>query len=127
MTSKTKTILTYLGGVLTGVVLTFVFAFMVGTASSSAGDVVMFDKPLKEISGSFEVLQVLPNGNALAMAKNNEDFGLVVLFLADKDVAYYDDMKVETPAGKRLMQVGTFKYITAQEIERTVPVVEFLE
>lgn len=52
MATRTKFILTYLGGIITGIVLTFVFAFMVtyqGNSSPLGNDIVMFEKPQQEI------------------------------------------------------------------------------
>lgn len=131
MSTRTKFILTYLGGVLTGIILTFVLAFMVtyqGNSSSLGDDIVMFEKPQQEIKAtSFEVMQVLPNGSALARVEDMDNFGMIVLFLADKGTSYYDDQKIDVPSGKKVMQVGTYKYVTRSEMEKTVPVVEILD
>lgn len=131
MTTRTKFILTYFGGVLTGVILTFVFAFMVtnqGNSSPLENDIVMFEKPQQEIKvTSFEVMQVLPDGSALARVEDTDNFGMIVLFLADKGAPYYDDQKIDVPSGKKVMQIGTYKYVTRSEMEKTVPVVGFLD
>lgn len=131
MATRTKFILTYLGGVLTGIVLTFVFAFMVTYQENSSplgNDIVMFEKPQQEIKvTSFEVMQVLPDGSALARVKDADNFGIIVLFLADKGTSYYDDQKIDVPSGKKVMQIGTYKYVTRSEMEKTVPVVEILD
>lgn len=131
MSMRIKFILTYVGGIITGIVLTFVFAFMVtyqGNSSPLDNDIVMFEKPLQEIKvKSFEVMQVLPDGSALARVEDMDNFGMIVLFLADKGTSYYDDQKIDVPSGKKVMQVGTYKYVTRSEMEKTVPVVEILD
>lgn len=113
MTPRTKFILTYLGGVLTGIVLTFVFAFMVTyqrNSMSIGNDVVMFEKPQQEIKvTSFEVIQVLPDGSALARVEDVDNFGMIVLFLADKGTSFYDNQKIDVSSGKRVMQIGTYR------------------
>ena len=89
MTQRTKLIITYLGGVITGLVLTFVLAFMVTYQRNSMpfNDIVMFEKPQQEIKvTSFKVMQVLPNGNALASVEDRDNFGMIVLFLAEEKV-----------------------------------------
>ena len=50
MSTKTKFILTYVGGIVTGIVLMFVFALIVnstqqGQANAVNREVVMFEKP----------------------------------------------------------------------------------
>lgn len=129
MTTRTKFILTYVGGIVTGVVLTFILIFLmafIGNSSSMNNDITMFDEPKQEINAyKLEVMQVLPNGNALATTKSPE-YGLVVLFLAE-DGIYYDDQDIVVPSNKRVMQVGTFRYTTRKEIEKTVPVVRILD
>lgn len=131
MTVRTKFIFTYLGGIITGFVLTFVFAFMVaifGNSSPLGNDVVMFEKPQQEINAkSFEVMQVLPDGSALASVEDVYNFGMIVLFLADKGTSYYDDQKIDVPSGKKVVQVGTYKYVTRDEMKKTVPIVEILD
>lgn len=127
MATRTKFILTYLGGVLTGIVLTFVFAFMV-TSQGLGDNIVMFEKTQKEIKvTSFKVMQVLPDGSALAGVEDMDNFGMIVLFLADKGASYYDDQKIDVPSGKKVMQIGTYKYVTLSEMEKTVPVVDILD
>ena len=57
-------------------------------------NVVLFEKPQQEINvKSFEVMQVLPDGSALATVEDISNIGMVVLFLADEEVSYYDDQK----------------------------------
>lgn len=132
MTTRTKSILTFLGGLVTGVVLTFVFLIFLGLAQAYSGstnkDLTLFDGPGQELRATeFEVFQVLPDGAALANIKDVADWGTVVLFLPDEGVAYYDDQRIRVPAGKRAVQIGTYRYVTSREFVKTVPVVEIVD
>lgn len=98
MSTRTKSILIYVGGIVTGIILTFAFFFFVALGNSngtpSDKNVVLFEKPQQEINvKSFEVMQVLPDGSALATVEDISNIGMVVLFLANKGISYYDDKK----------------------------------
>lgn len=132
MESKTKFILTYVAGIVTGCVLLFVIGCIINAKNSSAQkeDIVMFDSPRNAVPGkSFKVVQVLPDGNALARIDNvyDDNFGVVVLFLGDESTSYYDDQKIEIPKGKVAKQIGNYSYMTRMEIEKTVPVVKIMD
>lgn len=134
MSTRTKSILIYVGGIVTGIILTFAFFFFValGNANGTPPDenVVLFEKPQQEINvKSFKVMQVLLDGNALATVEDifSDIRGMVVLFLADEGISYYDEQIINVPTGKRVMQIGTYKYITRSEMEKTVPIVEIME
>ena len=133
MKQRTKFILTYVAGIVTGVVLLFAVGFFMAMSQSKQNvnnDVVMFEKPRGVVPGKvFEVMQVLPDGSALATV---DDFGsgnlvTVVLFVGDESSSYYDNQKIKVPSGKVAKQVGTYSYMTRQEMEKTVPVVEIME
>lgn len=131
MGTRSKFILTYVGGIVTGIVLMIllgIFANMRnGATNKISDDIVMFDQPRPALDAKeFKVFQVLPDGSALAGADftmDNDYGGTVVLFLNDNKEAYYDDQRITVPEGKILKQIGTFKYETKQEIVKTVPVV----
>lgn len=132
MESKTKFILTYVAGIVTGCVLLFVIGCIINAKNSSAEkeDIVMFDSPRNAVPGkSFKVVQVLPDGNALARIDNvyDDNFGIVVLFLGDESTSYYDDQKIEIPKGKVAKQIGNYSYMTRMKIEKTVPVVKIMD
>lgn len=54
MSSRKKSILIYLGGIITGIILTFAFFFFVALGNTngtpSNNNVVMFEKPQQEIN-----------------------------------------------------------------------------
>ena len=132
MESKTKFILTYVAGIVTGCVLLFVIGRIINAKNSSAQkeDIVMFDSPRNAVPGkSFKVVQVLPDGNALASVDNvyDDNFGVVVLFLGDESTSYYDDQKIEIPKGKVAKQIGNYSYMSRMNIEKTVPVVKIMD
>lgn len=132
MESKTKFILTYVAGIVTGCVLLFVIGCIINAKNSSAQkeDIVMFDSPRNAVPGkSFKVVQVLPDGNALARIDSvyDDNFGIVVLFLGDESTSYYDDQKIEIPKGKVAKQIGNYSYMTRMKIEKTVPVVKIMD
>lgn len=132
MESKTKFILTYVAGIVTGCVLLFVIGCIINAKNSSAQkeDIVMFDSPRNAVPGkSFKVVQVLPDGNALASVDNvyDDNFGIIVLFLGDESTSYYDDQKIEIPKGKVAKQIGNYSYMSRMNIEKTVPVVKIMD
>lgn len=131
MSNKIKFILTFVGGVVFGVMLTigvcyFAYAHNSSNASNSNPDVELFEKPTQTISAKeFRVIQVLDDGSALATIEDMNEFGTVVLFQAKEGASHYDDQIIKVPSGKVTKQVGTFKYETAQRMIKTVPIVEF--
>lgn len=132
MESKTKFILTYVAGIVTGCVLLFIIGSIINAKNSSAQkeDIVMFDSPRNAVPGkSFKVVQVLPDGNALASVDNvyDDNFGIVVLFLGDESTSYYDNQKIEIPKGKVAKQIGNYSYMSRMKIEKTVPVVKIMD
>lgn len=120
-------------GMITGCVLTIAALFYIGKVYSAGGDsgLTLYEQPAGTINSySFEVLQVLPNGNALAHSENpnyREIYtGPTVLLLADENSHYYDDQIVKVPKGKQAYQVGIFDYETNGIGHKTVPAVKFL-
>lgn len=128
MKTRTKTILIYLSGLFTGIVLSVAFVFITlwQTASSQYDKIVIFDKPQQELKEKvFDVFQVLPNGNALANSEPRMDSpSIVALFLANEKMPNYDAQRITVPSGKRIVQIGIYKYYTDKGIEKTVPVLE---
>ena len=132
MSTRVKFILTYMAGIVTGVVLLFAVGFIMAKSqatSASNNDVVMFEKPRGIVPGKvFEVMQVLPDGSALATVDDmdSDNFGTIVLFVGDESTSYYDSQKISVPKGKVVKQVGTYSYMTRNEMYKTVPVVEIM-
>ena len=130
MKLKTKFILTYVAGIVTGCVLLFVFFFIVGTINSSSAndDVVMFEKPRNIVPGkSFKIIQVFPNGNALASGDDLDNLGLAVLVTGDESTSYYDGQIIKIPEGNVVRQIGNYSYIARNRIDKTVPIVNIIK
>lgn len=132
MNIKVKFILTYVAGIVTGIVLLFVVDFFMAKSqatSASNDDIVMFEKPRGIVPGKvFEVMQVLPDGSALATVDDigSGNLGTIVLFVGDESTSYYDNQKIKVPEGKVVKQVGTYSYMARNEMYKTVPVVEIM-
>lgn len=130
MNTRTKSVLIYIGGIVTGIILTFVILLFVAKSNSdnpSNDNMIIFEQPQQKIDAkSFEVMQVLPDGNALATVESNENFGMIVMLLANKNATYYDNQKIEVPTGKCARQIGTYRYMTRNNIEKTVPIIDIV-
>lgn len=130
MNTRTKSVLIYIGGIVTGIILTFVILLFVAKSNSdnpSNDNMIIFEQPQQKIDAkSFEVLQVLPDGNALATVESPENFGMIVMFRAKGNASYYDDQKIEIPTGKCARQIGTYRYMTRNNIEKTVPIIDIV-
>ena len=124
-------IISYVAGIVTGIICTCLFAFYVGSRDKELDKgIELFDKPRQEIKAKeFNIMQVLPNGNALAqynklsLDDSTIRYGTVVLFLSSKEGSFYDDQKIKLQKGKLFRQIGTYRYQTTQGIEKTVPIV----
>lgn len=96
---------------------------------ASKGDVVMFEKPRGIVPGTtFRVMEVLSNGNALAMGCEEENGNCIpeVLFIGDKSMPYYDGQMISVPNGKVAKQMGTLHYGSRNNV-KTVPIVKIME
>ena len=72
-----------------------------------------------EVKQVLKIMQVLDNGNALAIGP---DFAIALLLLLGKPGTYYDDQKLSI-WNKCTRRIGTYTYITNKGLEKTVPVV----
>ena len=119
--------LVYVLGVITGVVLTFALALCVNQSNNFGMiGLELFEKPGEYMDYSrFEVFQVLESGCALA----NPDGSVteVVLIMPDENQHFYDDQNIVLKKGQHAQRVGTYKYETKRDIEKTVPAVRIVE
>lgn len=130
MKLKTKFILTYVAGIVTGCIVFFVISCIIVANNSSKDDIVIFDKPRNTVPGkNFKVFQVFSDGSALSSGDDSSgnNLGLDVLFLGDESTSYYDDQKIEIPKGKVARQIGNYRYTTNMGVEKTVPIVEIMD
>lgn len=123
MKQRTKSILIYIGGIVTGFILMFLFAFIVNATSNRFNEgVALFDKPGQTIpSPKFYVIQVDEEGNAIAQGH----FGTFVLFQAKNGKSFYDGQMIKVPAGKVVRQIGTYRYENTEQMIKTIPIVDF--
>ena len=84
----------YVLGIITGVILTFVFAFCVNLSSNSGIiGLEMFEEPGDYMEYSqFEVFQVVESGCALAHA--DDSFGAIVFIIPNEKQQFYDNQKI---------------------------------
>lgn len=122
--------LIFLGGVVAGIVLTFLIAFII--SSSKASGVTNFEKPGPIVNEtSVKVLQVLDDNAALVHGKEPGTFsdlymGPIYLLRNDNGVFYYDDEIIHKPKDKKFRQTGVYKYKTNAGAYKTVAIIELL-
>lgn len=117
----------YLLGIITGMILTFAFAFCVNLSNNSGIiGLEMFEEPGDYMEYSqFEVFQVVESGCALAHA--DESFGSIVFIIPNESQQFYDDQKIVLKNAQCVQHVGTYKYSTKMEIEKTVPAIRIVD
>lgn len=107
-------------GIITGVLLTIAFAWIVNTRDSSeTEDIVWFDKPGEIVDEKeFMVMQVLADHAALVMGEKNVG---EIFMLSNADGKYYYDAEtVKVPNGMVVRQVGIYRYLTEKNREKTI-------
>ncbi len=114
-------------GIITGIMLTFAFAFCVNLSNNSGIiGLEMFEKPGDYMNYSqFEVFQVVESGCALARA--DDTFDAIVFIVPNEKQQFYDGQKIVLKNDQRAQRVGTYKYSTRREIEKTVPAVIIID
>lgn len=125
MKQRTKSILIYLAGVISGIFLLFIVGLISNSANRSGGDITMYSNPQERLSEKkFTVIQVNSDGSAIAVA----DYGTkAVLFQAKGNGSYYDDQVITIPQGKVFRQIGTFRYENTEHMIKTIPVVDIFD
>jgi hypothetical protein len=118
----------YLLGIITGVLLTFIYAFCINLSSNS--DIVgleLFEKPGDYMEYSqFRVFQVVESGCALAQA-DDDFFDALVLIVPNENQQFYDDQKIILKSDQCAQNIGTYKYSTQMGIGKTVPAVRIID
>jgi hypothetical protein len=142
-----KPTLIFIGGFVAGMLATLLFSNLTNIADKPNDGLFglsMFPKqgecittPSKNKSCELEVFQVLEPNAALATLRYYSDEKLysgrtyrdydisndvVVLLLNHDNKTYYDDQKIDI-SKKCARQVGTYKYNTKSDFEKTVPAV----
>ncbi len=119
--------LIYVLGIITGIVLTFAFAFCVSMFNKPENiGLEMFEAPGDYMEYSqFEVFQVLESGCALARA--DESFGPIVFIIPNESQQFYDDQKIVLRNDQCAQHVGTYRYWANMEMEKTVPAIKIID
>lgn len=119
--------LIYLLGIITGIILTFAFAFCINLSNNSGIiGLEMFEEPRDYMEYSqFEVFQVLESGCALA--HTDDSFGAIVFIIPNENQQFYDDQKIVLKNDQCAQHVGIYKYSTKMEIEKTVPAIRIID
>lgn len=117
--------LVYLTGVITGIVLTFAFAFCVNLSNNNGIiGLEIFDEPGDHMDYSrFEIFQVVTDGCALA--RPDESFSSIVFIIPDETQNFYDNQKIVLNDNQYALRVGTYKYGSKMG-ERTVPAIKII-
>lgn len=136
--------LIYVLGIITGVILTFVFAFCVNLSKNSEiAGLELFEESGDYMEYSqFEVFQVVESGCALAIVLPNniadavfqvleswsdDSFGTIVFIIPNEKRQFYDNQKIVLKNDQCVQLVGTYKYSTEMGIEKTVPAVKIID
>lgn len=125
-------------GVLTGVFITIslilLLSFIFSSPESSEEEtdaLTLFEQPADIIeTASFEVQEVLPDGNAIAKTQDkNIDYysDPTVLFLADENSHYYDKQIIKVAKGKCAYQVGIYQHEQYFGTNSTLPVIRIMD
>lgn len=123
-----KKLLIFISGVIVGVFLTF--SFLSSQPANSNKNLQLFETPKECVTKkNLRVFQALDDGYALAWEIDKSGFSthLVVLIHDPENKPFYDDQKIIIPKGKCARQIGIYKYITRNKMEKTVPVVQIME
>jgi len=125
---KMKKIWVFILGIVTGIIITILFAAISYSASTGNNSGInMFEQPGDCLvsKSSLRIFQVLEPTAALAMIK--DDFSSGAYLLVNRDgKSYYDDQIIKLPAGKCFKQIGTYQYTTKDDRLKTVPVVQIM-
>lgn len=120
----------FLLGMVTGCLVTFVTLLVISRVHPGVSQITVSEQQTEfTLAKKFEVFQVLGDG-ALAHCEDDEYeyeyfTGPVVYILNDDGNLFYDDQVIEVPDGKKVIQIGTYRYET-QMGEKVVPVLKLL-
>ena len=121
----------FLGGVVTGVILTFLFAYFYAYGSNDGlSGVTNFDQPGQVINeSSVKVMQVVGDNAARVRGQDNNRhadwyFGSIYLLRNYEGKYYCDDEIIRRPAGKKFKQTGIYKYEAKSGDCKTVAIIE---
>lgn len=119
--------LIYVLGVISGIVITFVFAYFINRSNNSGIiGLQLFEEPGEYMDYSqFDVLQVIDSGCALAHPDG--ELSTIVLIIPNDGQQFYDNQEIILNNDECAQRVGTYRYETRIGIEKTVPVIEIIK
>ena len=129
----------FCGGLVTGVVLTILFAVVINSLSigkeanggsqesvgesSMKDDIKLFDEPGDIIEeNSLKVFQVITDHTAL-VRNINSYVGTVYLITNKDNEYYYDTQEINIPKNKEIRQIGIYRYPNQNDVIKTVPII----
>ena len=126
-----KHLLSFLAGIIIGVLIAIAIPYFTNDDEYYKNSITMFEDIGDCVSSNnFKVLQVL-DGGALALElidtgidKLDIPSGLVVFFKDEKGSLYYDGKVIKMPKGTCAKQIGIYRYLTEENTEKVVPVVQ---
>lgn len=123
--------LIFLSGMIIGGILTFVSLAVLSKVyqNNDTTGITMAEQQIEFTTAKrFEVFQVLEDGVLANCEENNYSVSLftgpVVYIVTDGQNLFYDDQIIETPRGKKTIQIGTYRYPTKNG-EKVVPIITF--
>ena len=120
-------------GVIAGIVLTFVFAYIYNASMAKGNDgLTWFEEPGEVVDvKSYRVFQVIGDDAALVEGQTYENreiyTGAVYLLINEEGKYYYDEEIIRVPDGKVVRQVGIYKYPTKSDFIKTVQIIEIMD
>lgn len=125
-----KAFIIFIAGFLAGIFVTILFTvpenysddYSSETNDNLRGLIVFPEKSDCITKQKLKIFQVIKPNMALAETGNYPD-GIMVLLINYNNKSYYDEQKITIPTGKCAKQIGTYKYTTKMEIDKTVPAV----
>mgnify|MGYP003289193295 CR=1 FL=1 len=119
-----KKMFLFFSGVITGIFLTFGYAFVVKTYLKPKQEITLFEEPKHCLTRqNLTVFQVVEPDFALTHGKKD----LIVALTNYEGNLYFDGEVVQTPKGKCFRQIGVYKYLTQEDNYKTIPIVAIEE
>ncbi len=125
-----KKVWIFLGGMLTGGILTFLIVLLIGISinnnnNKSLDGAIYFEQPKETITSSdLTVFQTLDKDFALVKPYTTYGFTNDLYLLYKDDAYFYDDQHINTPANVVYKEIGRYTYTTRNDTYKTVPIIQ---
>lgn len=130
-----KKIWIYILGILSGIVLTFLFSLIINKVRNAS--ITFFDEPGEIITveqfgkpepvTSFKIFQTLGKEAGLATGEDWNSHDLLVLVYSNNGQPIYDNQTIAASNGQCFRQIGIYKYKSKDKQHRTIPVVMLMD